>query len=118
MKTTLEYIDELAELKGWKTDYQIAKGLNIKTTTMTRYRRHGGTMDNDTAWKVADALGVDAVEVIAAVEIERAERSDNTEKAAVWKRRFQAVSTSAATVFGLIALPYGQWLTDQLCILC
>lgn len=118
MKKTLDYIDQLAALKGWETDYQIAKGLGIKTPTMTRYRRHGGTLDNDTAWKVAEGLGIDAMEIIAAAEIERAERADNTEKAAVWKRRFQAVSHSAATIFGLIALPYGIWLTDRLCILC
>ena len=118
MNKTLDYIDQLAALKGWETDYQIAKGLGIKTPTMTRYRRHGGTLDNDTAWKVAEGLGIDAMEIIAAAEIERAERADNTEKAAVWKRRFQAVSHSAATIFGLIALPYGIWLTDRLCILC
>ena len=75
MNKTLDYIDQLAALKGW-------------------------------------------MEIIAAAEIERAERADNTEKAAVWKRRFQAVSHSAATIFGLIALPYGIWLTDRLCILC
>lgn len=118
MKKTLDYIDQLAALKGWDTDYQIAKGLGIKTPTMTRYRRHGGTLDNDTAWKVAEGLGIDAMEIIAAAEIERAERADNTEKAAVWKRRFQAVSHSAATILGIIALPYGIWLADRLCILC
>ena len=118
MKKTLDYIDQLAALKGWETDYQIAKGLGIKTPTMTRYRRHGGTLDNDTAWKVAEGLGIDAVEIIAAAEIERAERSENAEKAAIWKARFQAVTAHVAGVLGLIALPYLIRATDQLCILC
>ena len=114
---TIDYIDAAAAKMGWTSDYRIAKELGISTASISKIR-HGGGIGNDVAWKVAELLEIDPTEVIAVAELERAERSADAEKAAVWKRRFQAVSHSAATIFGLIALPYGVWLTDRLYILC
>lgn len=80
--------------------------------------KQGGSMGNETAWKIAEVIDMDPAEVIAICELARAERSEDPDRVEMWKARFRAVSHSAATIFGLIALPYGIWLTDRLCILC
>lgn len=61
---------------------------------------------------------MDPAEAVAICKIAQAERSHDEEGLQVWKRRFQAVTHSAATVFGLIAIPYWSEVADKLCILC
>ena len=60
---------------------------------------------------------MDPAEAVAICKIAQAERSHDEEGLQVWKRRFQAVTHSAATVFGLIAIPYWSEVADKLCIL-
>jgi len=119
MKKTRDYLLEAKQALGHETAADTVRWLGLNPGVVSRYLSGKSIIDNDdVVWKIADALNVDPSEIVAARAVERAERSNDTEMLEVWKRRFQAVSHSAATIFGLIALPYGIWLTDRLCILC
>jgi transcriptional regulator with XRE-family HTH domain len=117
MKSSNDYLDAVQKKLDLSSDYKLAKHYGVAKSTISRYRS-GRPLDNDIAWNVAEDLGIDPAEVIAVAEIERAERSHDDEKMMVWKRRFQAVTHSAATVFGIIAIPYWGEVVDKLCILC
>jgi hypothetical protein len=52
-----EWIDRVKTAKGWPSDYRVAKELGIATTTVSMYRSRNSTLDEDTAVKVAEALG-------------------------------------------------------------
>lgn len=115
--TPYELIVMYREKLGLPSDYAAAKRLGLTKAAISTIK--GGTgFSNETAWKIAEVIEMDPAEVIAICELARAERSEDPERVEMWKARFRAVSHSAATIFGLIALPYGIWLTDRLCILC
>lgn len=117
MKSSNDYLDEMQKTLGLSSDYALAKALGVARSTVSRYRS-GRPLDLECAWIIAEALNIDPSEIIAVAEIERAERSQDPEKAATWKARFQAVTAHVAGVLGVIALPYLIMATDQLCILC
>ena len=115
--TPYELIVMYREKLGLPSDYAAAKRLGLTKAAISTIK--GGTgFSNETAWKIAEVIDMDPAEVIAICELARAERSEDPDRVEMWKARFRAVSHSAATIFGLIALPYGIWLTDRLCILC
>lgn len=60
-----EWIDRVKIARGWDSDYRAAKELGLSRNTISTYRGgKSGTMDEDTAVKVAQALGLDAAAVI------------------------------------------------------
>jgi hypothetical protein len=53
-----EWIDRLRKKRDWNSDYRVAKELEIAASTLSRYRnKPESTMDDDTAIKVAVAMG-------------------------------------------------------------
>jgi transcriptional regulator with XRE-family HTH domain len=88
-----DWIDRVKASKGWESDYRVAKELGFSRNTIGNFRSgRSGTMDEETALKVAAALGIDP----AAVIIDQvAERSKLPEISAALHR-----------------------LANQLCILC
>lgn len=53
-----EWIDRVKLARGWESDYRVAKELDLGRQTVSTYRsRPDSTMDEDTAIKVAGALG-------------------------------------------------------------
>lgn len=70
MKTVLNYIDDLKEKTG--SDYQSAKVLKIDKASLSIIRSKG-RMADETAIKVADALGVSRDEVLIAAAIARSQ---------------------------------------------
>jgi predicted transcriptional regulator len=77
MKTTVEYLDEVRAKHGLRSDYALAKVLNATRSGISSYRVGRTSFDNMTAAKVADLLGINPMEVIAAINHERA-KSDET----------------------------------------
>lgn len=60
-----EWIDRVKIKCGWESDYRVAKELHLSRNTISTYR--GGrsqTMDEDTAAKVAFALGENPAAII------------------------------------------------------
>lgn len=60
-----DWIDRVKAVKGWETDYRAAKELGFHRNTIGNFRAgRAQTMDEDTALRVAQALGVDPAAVI------------------------------------------------------
>jgi predicted transcriptional regulator len=72
MKTSLDYLDEMKAKQGLPSDYAAANVLGVSRAAVSAYRVGRNQFDNLTAAKVAELLGIDAMEVIAAVNYERA----------------------------------------------
>lgn len=51
------WIDRVKEKRGWESDYKVAKELGIHRATVSGYRSKANTLDEDSAIKVALALG-------------------------------------------------------------
>lgn len=86
------WIDKVKVARGWESDYRVAKELGISRNTISNYRTKTPTLDEDTAEKLAAALGIDPAGII----IDQvAERSKNAATRATLSR-----------------------MASQLCILC
>lgn len=68
--TTQRLLDRIKEVFGVTSDYEAAKRLDVTRATVSRWR-HGGTMDDATALKIALELGADPLEVLAEVRLDR-----------------------------------------------
>lgn len=75
MSNTNALLDKARDLCKPATDYRLAKTLEISPTTISRCRRHGGTLDNEAVLKLAAFLGQDFKSVLALVELDRAKTS-------------------------------------------
>ncbi|WP_322005247.1 helix-turn-helix domain-containing protein [Paraburkholderia tropica] len=82
MKSTTQYLDELKDHLGVESDYALAKALGMTRAAVSKYRT-GYSMPDDLACaKIADLLGCDPMEVIAAINYQRAK---NDEARALWE---------------------------------
>ena len=115
--TPYDLIAAYREKLSLPSDNAAAKKLGLTRAAISMVKK-GSSISNEVAWKIAEVIDMDPAEAIAICELARAERSEDAERVAIWKRRFQAVTHTSAAVLALIALPYGQMLTNQLCILC
>lgn len=52
-----EWIDRVKTANGWDSDYKAAQALGLSRTTISMLRSKQSTFDEDTALKVAGALG-------------------------------------------------------------
>lgn len=89
----VQWIDKVKAARGWDTDYRAAKELGFHRNLIGNFRAgRAQTFDEDTAIKVAQALGVDPAGIIVD---QVAERSKSPEISAALHR-----------------------VANQLCILC
>ena len=51
------WIDRVKKVRGWESDYRVAKELGVGRATVSRYRSHDGTLDETMSIRVAKALG-------------------------------------------------------------
>ena len=59
-----QWIDQVKARKGWESDYRVAKELGLGRQTVSTYRSRDSTLDEDTAIKVAAALGINPAGII------------------------------------------------------
>jgi hypothetical protein len=108
MKTTVQYLDAVKRRLDLPSDYAIAKALGLTRAAVSKQRNGDSSFDDLTAVRVAEILGLDPMEVIAACNAERA-RDDDARR--VWERLWgkatgAAVTTAlAACIVGLAAAP-------------
>lgn len=107
-----EWIDRVKAVKGWESDYRVAKETGIRPNSVSTYRTKGSTMDDEAAFKVAAILGISPEIALADQARERA-KSDQSKRA--WSsilERLQGVAASimlgAICVAGLGAGPDAQ----------
>lgn len=84
MRNSITLIDKARSLCTPPTDYELAKRLGIKSSTISRCRRRGGTFDNEAALRLAQFLGQPPLDVIAIME---AERATTPEKRRFWENQ-------------------------------
>ena len=100
MSYTTELIDRFKAAKGVESDYAAAKALGIRPNRISNYRCDVSHADDKTAVILADALGLDRLETIARINMDRA--TDRDDKA-FWK----SIARAAVLVVGLaVSLPY------------
>lgn len=100
MKTTIEYLDAVKARSGIASDYALAPLLGITRAEVSRLRNGKSALGNNTALQVAILLQIDAAEVIASANGERAR---SPEERAVWQSIVQRLG-SAGGLAGLVAL--------------
>lgn len=116
--TPYDLIVMYREKLGLPSDYAAAKKLGMTKAAISVIKSKGTGFNNETAWKIAEALEMDPAEVIAIAEMARAENSHDSDRVAMWKKRFNAVSHSAASLFFGSALLGGAVEAVRHCILC
>ncbi|HDR9314036.1 TPA: hypothetical protein QDB16_000475 [Burkholderia vietnamiensis] len=105
MKCTIEYLDAVKAKLDLPSDYAAAKHLHVTRAAVSRYRNGDGTFDDTTAVRAAEILGIDPMEIIAAMNVERA-RDDETR--ALWERlwgKVTGVTVAGALAIGLSVAP-------------
>lgn len=85
------WIDRVKSSKGWESDYRTAKELGCKPHTISMYRSNETLMDETIALKVALALGVEPIVILADQAMERA-KSEPAKKA--WKEVLEKLGAS------------------------
>jgi transcriptional regulator with XRE-family HTH domain len=71
MKTTIDYLNDAKSALGAVSDYELANKLEVERASISQWRAKSRIMDNYAASKIADALGIEAIEVIAAANVEK-----------------------------------------------
>lgn len=89
------YLDRLAASMGGVTDYRLAKVLDVGHSRISNYRNGRSTLDTAICWKIAELLGIDARQIIAEVEADRAKDEAGRR---VWLGRLSALGGKAAAV--------------------
>ena len=88
---TPEYLDAVKRHLGIASDYALAKHLGFSQSAMSSYRTGRRVFDDDAALTVAQALGVNPLQVIAAAN---AERAKTPEQKARWSDVMEKFSVS------------------------
>jgi hypothetical protein len=91
MMTTIEYLDAVKARLDLPSDYAAAKALGVVNSAVSRYRHGKGTFDDLVAFKVAEILGINPLEVICAINHERAANDEQRES---WTTRWENFSQS------------------------
>lgn len=98
MKTTVDWLDAVKARLDLPSDYAAAKVLNVTRGAVSKYRNHQSVFDEKTAIRVAEILGVDPFEVIAATHAESS-RDERTKQ--IWVHALEVFSKG----FRWLALP-------------
>jgi len=59
-----QWIDRVKKARGWDSDYRVANELNLTRQAVSGYRRKPMTLDEVTAVKVAEILGLNPAGII------------------------------------------------------
>lgn len=105
MNTTNEFLDAVKAKHGLASDYALCKKLGVSSSRIGNYRTNRSVFDDLMAVKVAEALEIEPLYVIASVHAERAKK-DGEKK--VWTDILEKLGGIAASVvigFTACALP-------------
>lgn len=118
-RRVIEYLEAAKVKLGIRSDYELAKRLQITASAVSRYRKRGTTFDPATAVKVSEILEIPPMRVIADAELERARSPDQRE---FWRAVLGKVAAIAAGAVGLAIATYPAELVaavlTAVCVLC
>lgn len=104
MKTCIDYLDAVKAKKHFSSDYQLAKFLGETQSRLSNYRHRNTAFDDEMAFKVAQVLGIDPVEIIIAANLQRAKRPEQKE---FWQRMSKQLGAWLAAAALGVALEVG-----------
>lgn len=110
MKSTVQYLDEMKDRLGVESDYALAKALGMTRAAVSKYRT-GYSMPDDLACaKIAEVLGVEPMEVIAAINYQRSKTDDARRLwESIWGKAAGAIALSlSVAVVGALAVAPSQ----------
>ena len=93
MKTTINYLNEAKKILGIESDYAMAQFLGVNRSAISGYRTGSRIIDDYAAAKIASAIGIDPMMVIAAANAEREKTEDRKE---YWKNFYERLGGMAA----------------------
>jgi len=82
MLSTVQLLDIARQRHGGVSDYRIAKLLGVSTQNISNYRTGRNTPVNPVAKRLGELAGVDPLEAVAAVNLERASSPEERE---IWE---------------------------------
>jgi transcriptional regulator with XRE-family HTH domain len=109
MQTTLDYLNAAKQALGIDSDYALAKWLGVTKQSASNWKNGKNIIDDYAAAKIADALGLDPLEVIAVANMERSEQKQEKERRDYWRKIFKRCA--AAIVVFFLYLP-GGWSSE------
>jgi hypothetical protein len=83
---TIELLDKLKAAYGLTSDYAAAKKMGITTQAISRHRNKLSTFDDKASFEIAELLELDPAQVVASMNLERAERSQNEKLISFWSQ--------------------------------
>jgi hypothetical protein len=86
MLTTLELLNRVKAAYSLDSDYALAKKLGISKQSVSYYYNKGSTLNDKTAFVVADLLELNPAYVVACSNMERAERQEDSVGVSFWMR--------------------------------
>jgi len=94
MTKVIELLNAVKDAKGIKSDYALAKAIDIPKQRISEYYKSRNTPDEYACLKIAEALGKDYAEISAIVRIE-AEKDENRRE--VWRRYYKSLGGFATS---------------------
>lgn len=89
MLSTIELLDRAKAAAGNVTDYRLAKILGLNPNAVSNYRTGRSSPVNPVAMRLGELAGVDPMEAVAAVNLERCRTPEDRE---VWEAMLARVS--------------------------
>lgn len=81
-----DLIVKYREKLGLRSDYEAAKKLGLTKAAISTVKAGNG-FGNDTAWKIAEVIGMEPAKVIAICEVVRAQNANDKDRVKMWKER-------------------------------
>ncbi len=100
MDNVQKLLDEVKRIKGIKSDYALAKSLELPTQRISDYYKTKTMPDDYACMKIAEALEKPLAEVIAIVRIE-VEKDEKRREA--WRKYYKSLGSVAASIIMTIA---------------
>ncbi|WP_081885010.1 helix-turn-helix domain-containing protein [Paraburkholderia kururiensis] len=107
MKSTQQYLDEVKARLDIESDYAAAKALGVTRAAVSKYRLGISMPDDLVCARIAEILGVEVMEVIAATNYQRAKSDDARHLwEGIWGKAAGAIALSlTACAVGLSVAP-------------
>lgn len=102
-----EWIDRAKSVNGWDSDYRAAKELGLSRATVSKYRSRTPTLDDESAMKVATALGAAPEIVLLDQAIERTKSTEAKAALAGLLKRLGGAAASILLAAGMTIFPNG-----------
>lgn len=95
---SIKFLEMLRDTMTKKSDYAIAKEIGLTPQAVNNYMSCKRVMDDTTAAKVAQKLGIDPMKVIAAANADR----EKGEKKEFWENFYERLGGVAASIIFLL----------------